>query len=94
MKNEYCGTTPTPTIYVAANVRNSTGMTSEEVMRRNYHLRLLKIYYAEDQQGQSAGGGKYVYPDYSPSQELKPKMSRYNSIDTVYKKYDIKPCYL
>lgn len=93
-KNGFCGSTPTPPTYVAANVRNPTGKASEEVMRNNYHLRLLKIYYAEDVPGQSAGGGNYVYPQYTPQKELKPKMNRYNSIDSVYKKYDIKPCYL
>jgi len=91
---EYCGTTPSPVLYTASNIRNTTGLSSEEVMRQNYHLRLLKLYHTEDLEGQSAGGGKYVYPKYGKAENEKPKLQKYNSIDTVYKNYEIKPCYL
>ena len=90
----YCGTTPSPVLYTASNIRNTAGLSKEEIMRHNYHLRLLKLYNTEDLEGQSAGGGKYVFPKYGVAEKAKPKLNTYNFIDSVYKQYDIKPCYI
>jgi hypothetical protein len=91
-KNDYCGSTPVPFNYVACNIKK-TGLSAEEVMRENYMCRLKKIIYEPNFQGTSAGGGNYVYPSYSETKKTK-TYSEYSSIDTVYKNYDIKPCYL
>jgi hypothetical protein len=94
--NEYCGSTPIPTIYTASNINNDGGdLSKEEVMRANYISRLKKIMYDFNLQGQSAGGANYVYPDYKQGEKTKPRyISQYNTISNVYKKYDIKPCFL
>lgn len=94
--NEYCGSTPINTIYVACNMRNPDGtLSSQEVMRKNYECRLKKIMYTFDLEGQSAGGGKYVFPDYSTTEKKTPSyINPYNTVSNVYKKYEIKHCFL
>ena len=93
--NEYAGSTPIPTIYTASNSIITGDMSKEEIMRNNYNLRLLRIMSDSNLEGQSAGGGKYVFPDYSQGKKTKPQyVNQYNTISNVYKNYDIKPCFL
>ena len=93
---EYCGTTPIPTIYIACNIRNPDNiMSKEEVMRKNYELRLKKLFLADDLPGQSAGGGNYIFPDYRTSSKKAPHyVNQYNKMSNVYKNYDVKPCFI
>ena len=94
--NEYCGSTPINTIYSACNIRNPDNMLSKaEVMSKNNECRLRKMMYTFDLEGQSAGGGKYVFPDYSESKKKVPRyVNSYNTVSNVYKNYEIKPCFL
>jgi hypothetical protein len=92
--NEYCGSTPMPNVYAASNIKNTDGMTQAEAMRENYKLRLTKLMYDFNLEGQSAGGGKYVFPDYSVSDKKTPGYVKYNTFNNVYKNYAITPCFL
>jgi hypothetical protein len=93
-KNEYAGSTPIPTIYTASNIKDTDGMSQAEVMRENYKSRLAKIMFDFNLKGQSAGGGNYVYPDYSLGAKKTPGYVKYNTYDSVYKNYGITPCFL
>jgi hypothetical protein len=95
-KNDYCGSTPVPFNYVACNVKKTGDLSAEEVMRQNYICRLKKIIYEPNFQGTSAGGGNYVYPSYAEAKKTKPASAsqKYSTFDSVYKHYDIKPCFL
>jgi hypothetical protein len=56
---------------------------------------MKKIIYDPNFKGTSAGGGNYVFPSYAEGKKTKPSfISNYNTIDNVYKKYDVKPCLL
>ena len=96
--NEYCGSTPIPINYVACNLKKTGDLSGQEVMKGNYICRLKKIIYEPNYEGQScAGGANYVFPNYSegPKKRAQPMNSNnYNTIDNVYKNYDIKPCSL
>lgn len=87
--NQYCGSTPIPILYNACNVKQKDGLTKEEVMRQNYILRLKKIIYEPNFQGQSAGGGNYVYPLYNTSTKSQPKIHKYDTISNSYNNYKI-----
>lgn len=91
-KNQYCGSTPIPNIYVAANIKNNQKnmLTSQEIMRENYKLRLMKLMYDFNLEGQSADGGKYVFPSYEQSEKKQPVHKEYNTFSETYKSYDVK----
>jgi hypothetical protein len=91
-RNQYCGSTPIPNIYVAANIKNNQKnmLTSQEIMRENYKLRLMKLMYDFNLEGQSAGGGKYVFPSYEQSEKKQPAHKEYNTFSETYKSYDVK----
>ena len=92
IQNQYCGSTPIPTRYVACNIKTTQKnmLTSQEVMRENYKLRLTKLMYDFNLEGQSAGGGKYVFPSYEQSEKKQPVHRDYNTMEETYKSYVIK----
>lgn len=94
-KNDYCGSTPHPINYIACSVKKTGDLSAEEVMRQNYLCRMKKIIFDPNYKGTSAGGGNYVFPSYSEGKKKRPDFNNnYNTIDNVYKNYDVKPCLL
>ena len=92
---EYCGSTPIQLIVRASNLRGKPDESAEEIMRANYVERLHKLMYSDNPRGISAaGGGIYIYPDYSRVKEVPKHNNPYNTISNVYKNYTIKPCFL
>jgi hypothetical protein len=83
--------------YVACNLKKTGDLSAQEIMHKNYICRLKKIILDPNYEGQSAGGAKYVFPSYSEGVKKRPAMSNgsnYNTVDNVYKNYDIQPCSL